>query len=107
MPTSRPSAAMVRRSRPRSAIIAIAAARTSSRGGAFLRAPAIRRLLDLRLLLGDAVDASTTGEDRTRVHQGHRPVGEEAAEDARRDLVAGVVEAAEHHTPVAEVVVDV
>src|SRR4051794_13713906 len=109
MPTSRPSAAMVSFSRPRSAIMSMAAARTSSRGGAFFRAraPAMAYSSDLRLLLGDAVDATATGEDRTGVHQCDRPLGEQPAEDPGRDLVARVVEAAEHHAAVAEIVVDV
>src|SRR3954465_2071938 len=105
MPTSRPSAAMVSFSRPRSAIMPMAAARTSSRGGAFFRAPAIPRSSDPRLLLGDAVDATATGEDRTGVHQGHRPRRKQAAEDSGGRLVARVVEGAQHDAAVAEVVV--
>src|SRR5690349_17726826 len=113
MPTSRPSAAMVSFSRPRSAIMSMAAARTSSRGGAFFRARAAPAIPDsprcscLRLLLGDAVDAAPTRKDRTRVHQGDRPLREQTAEDPGGDLVAGVVEAAQHDAAVAEVVVDV
>src|SRR4051812_20517574 len=85
----------------------MAAASTSSRGGAFLRAPAMSRLLDPRLLLRDAVDTATTREDRTGVHQRHGPLREKAPEDPGRDLVARVVEAAQHDAAVAEVVVDV
>lgn len=62
---------------------------------------------DRRLPLGDAVDTATRCEDRTGVHEGHRPLGEEPPEDRGRLLVTRVVEGAQHHTIVAEVVVDV
>lgn len=62
---------------------------------------------DLGLLLGDAVDATTPGEDRTGVHELDGPAREKPAEDPGRDLVVRVVEGAQDDAVVAQVVVDV
>ena len=102
------AAVRARRRHPAAAARRSTAERKATAGaGASAPAPAVDRRSDLRLLLGDAVDAAAAGEQRPGVDADDPAPGVRPLEHGERVGVLRVVEGAGHDAVVDDEVVDV
>ena len=60
-----------------------------------------------RLLLSDAVNSATAGKQWTGIDLFDDAAGIDLAKDVARDFIVGIVESAQNHRTVADVVIDV